>query len=202
MRALILVDIQNDFLSEGALEVKEGDQIFPFVNDIQKDFDLIVATQDYHPPNHGSFAANHEGKKVGEVIDFHGLEQVMWPVHCVEGSEGAKFSPKLDMSRVEKIFPKGTDPQIDSYSGFYDNGHRKATGLGNFLKEKGVDEVHLVGLAADYCLKFTALDARGDGFRTVVYEKGTRGVNLNEGDTKKAFEEMKEAGVKVIPLNA
>ncbi|MCI4671115.1 MAG: bifunctional nicotinamidase/pyrazinamidase [Bacteroidia bacterium] len=198
MKALILVDIQNDFVPGGKLAVAGGDEIIPFVNELQKEFELIVATQDFHPADHGSFAVNHTGKKAGEFIDLHGLQQVLWPVHCVQGSEGADFVKSLDMSRVDKVFPKGTDKEIDSYSGFFDNGHRKSTGMAAYLHEKGVTEVHVVGLAADYCVKFTALDAIREGFQTVLYKEGTRGVNLSPEDSKKAFEEMKLAGVKII----
>ncbi|MEO0896026.1 MAG: bifunctional nicotinamidase/pyrazinamidase [Bacteroidota bacterium] len=198
MKALILVDIQNDFVPGGALAVKDGDQIIPFVNELQKDFELIVATQDFHPADHGSFAANHPTGKAGEIIDLHGLDQVLWPVHCVQGKPGADFVASLDMSRVKKIFPKGTDPKIDSYSGFFDNGKRKSTGLSDYLRAEGVKEVHVVGLAADYCVKFTALDAKSEGFHTSVYKEGTKGVNLQAEDTQKSFEEMKKAGIVLI----
>lgn len=198
MEALILVDIQNDFLPGGALAVPEGDQIIPVVNQLQKNFELIVATQDFHPENHKSFAANHPGKQPGDHIELQGMDQILWPVHCVQGSQGAEFADALDMDKVEKIFPKGTDPEIDSYSGFYDNGHLKATGLGEYLKEKGVDKVVIVGLAADYCVKFTALDAVGLGFETIVVKDATRAVNLQEGDFEKALEEMKNQGVTIV----
>lgn len=197
MKALILVDIQNDFVPGGNLAVDEGDKIIPFVNELQKQFDLIVATQDFHPEDHGSFAANHDGRKIGEQIDLHGLPQVLWPIHCIQGSEGADFVENLDMSKVDKVFPKGTDRTIDSYSGFYDNGHRKSTGMAEYLKEKGVNEVHVVGLAADFCVKFTALDALKEGFKTVLHREGTRGVNLQPGDTEKAFVELEAAGVVI-----
>ena len=198
MKALILVDIQYDFLPGGALAVPEGDAIFPFVNDIQKDFPLIVATQDWHPANHGSFASNHEGKKPGEVIDLHGLDQILWPDHCIQGSHGAEFSKQLDMTRVEKIFQKGTDPAVDSYSGLFDNGKRKSTGLGEYLKSRGVEEVGVVGLAADYCAKFTALDAHDFGFKTTIFKAGTRAVNLEPGDFEKAMQELSAHGVMVV----
>ena len=132
MNALILVDIQNDFLPGGALPVPEGDAVIPIANRLQAGgrFDLIVATQDWHPADHGSFAANHPGHKVGEVIDLNGLPQILWPVHCVQETRGAAFADGLAMMDIEKVFTKGTDPTIDSYSGFFDNGQRKATGLG------------------------------------------------------------------------
>jgi nicotinamidase/pyrazinamidase len=198
MRALILVDIQNDFVPGGALAVPEGDQIVPIANELQKKFDLIVATQDWHPRDHGSFAANHPGKKPGDVIDLHGLPQVLWPVHCVQQTPGAAFVPGLDASRIARVFQKGTDPAIDSYSGFFDNGHRKSTGLGDWLKAKGVADVYVCGLATDYCVKFTALDARQLGFNVSVVEDACRGVNLKPTDSADAIAAMRNAGVKVI----
>ena len=199
MNALILVDLQNDFVPGGALPVPEGDAVVPVANRLAREggFDLVVATQDWHPPDHGSFAANHPGRKPGEVIDLHGLPQILWPVHCVQNSAGAAFLPGLDVSRVGKVFQKGTDPKIDSYSGFFDNGHRKATGLGEYLKSRGVTEVYVLGLATDYCVKFTALDARHLGFRTHLVEDASRGVNLKRGDVQRAVEEMRAAGVEV-----
>jgi nicotinamidase/pyrazinamidase len=198
MEALILVDIQNDFLPGGALAVPEGNQIILVVNKLQKNFDLVVATQDFHPADHKSFAANHAGKQPGDHIELQGMDQILWPVHCVQGSQGAAFANTLRMDKVEKVFPKGTDPEIDSYSGFFDNGHLKATGLGDYLKEKGVDKVVIVGLATDYCVKFTALDAVGLGFEAVVVKDATRAVNLQEGDFEKALDKMKNQGVTII----
>ncbi len=196
--ALILVDIQNDFLPGGSLAVPEGDAILPIVNRIQDQFDLVIATQDFHPENHGSFAANHPEANLYDVVDLNGLEQVLWPVHCVAGSPGAEFSPDLDLHRVAQVFPKGMEQGIDSYSGFFDNGRRKDTGMGNYLKAVGVDEVFVVGLATDYCVKYTALDAASLGFRTHLIVDATRGVNVQEGDVDRAIEEMKAQGVTVI----
>ncbi|MDB5329369.1 MAG: Nicotinamidase [Phycisphaerales bacterium] len=197
MKTLILVDIQNDFTPGGTLPVPEGDRIVALVNQLQNRFDLIVATQDWHPANHGSFAANHPGRKPGEVIDLHGLRQILWPVHCVQNTPGAAFVPGLETKRISRVFQKGTDPTIDSYSGFFDNGRRKATGLGDYLKEKGATDVYVCGLATDYCVKFTALDARSLGFKTYLIEDASRGVNLKPGDVEAAVEEMARAGVTV-----
>ena len=197
-KALILVDIQNDFLPGGALAVPEGDAIVPLVNRIQEKFDLILATKDHHPADHGSFAANHESKKPGEIIDLHGLTQILWPVHCVQDSEGAEFSKELDMTGVEKVFCKGENPGIDSYSGFFDNGKRQKTGLDDYLKSKDVDTVYIAGLATDYCVKFTALDAVELGYETYVIKDATRAVNLQPGDFEASLQEMERAGVKVI----
>jgi nicotinamidase/pyrazinamidase len=198
MKALIVVDIQNDFCPGGALAVNEGDQVVSVANRCMKAFELVVATQDWHPADHASFAANHEGRKPGDVIDLDGLDQVMWPVHCVQESSGAEFHPELDFDRVDKVFRKGTDPRIDSYSGFFDNGHRKATGLGEYLKRKGVDQVYVLGLATDYCVKFTALDAVQEGFDTYLIEDGCRAVELEPGDAERAIEELRRHGVTMV----
>ncbi len=197
-KALILVDLQNDFCPLGALAVAEGDQLIPIANKLMEQFDLVVATQDWHPADHGSFAANHPWRKPGQVIDLHGLSQILWPIHCVQGSFGAEFVKELNTEKITKIFPKGTDPQIDSYSGFFDNGHRKATGMGDYLKAEGVEEVFVMGLATDYCVKFTALDAVELGFQTKLIVDASRGVNLQEGDVDKAIKEMKNKGVDLV----
>jgi nicotinamidase/pyrazinamidase len=198
MNALILVDIQNDFVPGGALAVPDGDRIVPVVNRLQPRFDLVVATQDWHPADHGSFAANHAGRQPGQQIDLNGLPQILWPIHCVQDTNGADFVPGLDRGKWGRVFVKGTDPQIDSYSGFYDNGHRQATGLGDYLREKGVTDVYVAGLATDYCVKFTALDARQLGFNTHLIEDACRGVNLQPGDVDRAIEEMRAAGVNIV----
>lgn len=198
MNALILVDLQNDFCPMGALEVAEGDQTIPIANQLMDYYDLVIATQDWHPANHGSFAANHLWRKPGQVIDLNGLDQILWPIHCVQGSYGAEFVATLDQHKIDKVFQKGTDPEIDSYSGFFDNGQRKSTGLGNYLKEKGISSVYILGLATDYCVKFTALDAVNLGFETHLIIDACRGVNLNPEDVNKAVLEMEKAGVKVV----
>jgi len=197
MRALILVDIQNDFLPTGALPVRDGDAVVPVANRAARsgEFDLVVATQDWHPREHGSFAANHPGKKPGDVIELDGLRQILWPVHCVQGTRGAEFAPGLAVETIARVFRKGTDSRIDSYSGFFDNGHRKATGLGDFLRERGAGEIVVLGLATDYCVKFTALDARGLGFAVTLRRDGCRAVNVVPGDERRAIEEMRAAGV-------
>lgn len=198
-RALILVDIQNDFLPGGALAVPQGDKIIPAVNELQKRFDLIVATQDWHPRDHLSFAANHPGKSVGDKVLVNGVEQILWPAHCVQGTRGAEFSPKLDTSRIDRVFHKGTDPALDSYSGFYDNGHRRSTGLAEYLREQGIEEVVIAGLATDYCVKWTALDAKRLGFHTVVVEDACRGIACAPDDVECNWSEIRTAGVNVVP---
>lgn len=196
--ALIIVDIQNDFLPGGALAVTEGNAIIPIVKRLMQDFPVVVATQDWHPGDHGSFALNHPEKNVFEVIDLNGLPQTLWPVHCVQGTQGAEFAETLNTEKITKIFRKGTDPLIDSYSGFHDNGHRKATGLAEWLHEQGVREVTVCGLATDYCVKFTALDALAAGFGVTLHLPACRGVNLHPDDVRNAIEEMERAGVRIV----
>ncbi|MBI5774168.1 MAG: bifunctional nicotinamidase/pyrazinamidase [Verrucomicrobia bacterium] len=196
-RAFVIVDVQNDFVPGGALAVPEGDRVVPVINEAQKNFDLVVATQDWHPHNHGSFAANHFGRKPGEIIQLNGLTQILWPTHCVQGTKGAEFLAALDTSRVARVFQKGTAPEIDSYSGLFDNGHRKSTGLAEYLKSQGVTDVYVAGLATDYCVKFTALDCAKLGFKTHILTAGCRGVNLKPDDSRDAIEEMRRAGVSI-----
>jgi len=196
--ALLLVDLQNDFMPGGALPVREGNAVVPVANLLSKGFELVVATQDWHPANHASFAVNHLGKKPGDRIVLDGLDQVLWPVHCVEQTRGAALVDSLDQSRIVRVFQKGTDPRIDSYSGFFDNGHRRSTGLGDFLKQAGVDRVFVLGVATDYCVKFTALDARQLGFDTYLVADACRGVELRLGDASRAIDEMTRAGVRVV----
>lgn len=200
-KALILVDIQNDFCPGGRLAVKDGDRVVPVANRLlaaKERLGLAVATQDWHPRDHGSFASSHPGKKPGEVIDLNGLAQILWPDHCVQGSPGAEFHPDLATASVDRVFRKGSDPAVDSYSGFFDNGRRKATGLGTFLHERGVGTVYVLGLATDYCVKYTALDARSLGFETKLVLDGCRGVNLKPSDSDEAVAEMRKAGIGVV----
>ncbi len=196
--ALLLVDVQNDFLPGGALAVKEGDRILPVIQKLQGQFSRILATQDFHPKDHESFASNHPGKNPGDVIDLHGLPQVLWPVHCVQGTWGAAFSEQLQTSSWEAIFQKGKNKSIDSYSGFFDNARRGDTGLSTYLHQAGIRTLVVCGLALDYCVKFTALDAQSLGFETYVITDATRAVNLRPQDGEKALEELKHAGVKLM----
>jgi nicotinamidase/pyrazinamidase len=196
IKALVIVDLQNDFVPGGALPVPKGNEITPTVNRLQQLFEVVVATQDWHPPEHGSFAVNHRGKKPGDTVELSGLPQKLWPVHCVQGTPGAQFIPGLDTSRVAKVFQKGTDPDIDSYSGFYDNARRKSTGLEEFLREKNVEEVFVVGLATDFCVKFTTLDSVALGFKTHLIQDACRGLDPKE--VKTALKEMEDAGVMLM----
>lgn len=213
MKSLILVDIQNDFTPAGpgtpgtpgkpagSLAVPNGDQVIAVANRLMSAYPLVVATQDWHPADHLSFASQHQGKQVGDVIELGGLDQVLWPDHCVEGTAGAALCDGLNREGIHEVVRKGGDRQIDSYSGFFDNGlpgKRKATGLGALLKDRGVDEVHVMGLATDYCVKFTALDAVGLGFKTKLIVAGCRGVELQAGDGDRAMAAMREAGVEIV----
>jgi nicotinamidase/pyrazinamidase len=197
-RLLMIVDVQNDFCPGGALPVHEGDQVVPVINRMQPQFELVVATQDWHPAEHGSFAANHPGRSPGEQIELAELPQVLWPVHCVEDTPGAELHPGLDRSRIARVFRKGTDASIDSYSGFFDNGRRASTGLGEYLNEQGVTEVYVCGLATDYCVKATALDAVALGFKTYLVEDACRGVEVHPGDVQQAIDKMRDSGVTIV----
>ena len=174
MKALVLVDVQIDFMPGGRLEVPEGDTIIPQINKLRNNFDIVVATQDWHPQNHKSFASNHPGKKPFDRILLNGLDQILWPDHCVQGSEGAGFHPKLDTDNVAAVFRKGMDPETDSYSGFYDNGHRQPTGLSGYLREKGIAEIYFCGLAADICVYYTIKDALKLGFNASLIEDASK----------------------------
>ena len=195
---LILVDLQRDFLPGGSLAVPDGDAVVPVANRLAPHFRNVIATQDWHPADHSSFASNNPGTKPGDVIKLGGLDQVMWPVHCVQGSQGAEFAPALSRAQITHVVRKGTDPAIDSYSGFFDNGHLKATGLETLLRSLGVRRAHIMGLATDYCVKFTALDARQIGLEVVLAADGCRAVNLAPGDGERAIAEMRAAGVAVV----
>lgn len=198
MKALIIVDVQNDFTPGGALAVKEGDQVVPIINQLQEKFDFIVATQDWHPADHGSFAANHPEKNVGEFISLNGVNQILWPVHCVQDTKGAEFHPELTNEKWKAIFQKGTNPQVDSYSGFFDNNRLGDTGLGAYLRENGIEDIFVCGLATDYCVKFTVLDSISQGFKTTLIADATRAVNIHENDDLKAINEMSASGAKVV----
>jgi len=198
MNALIIVDLQNDFLPGGALPVPHGDEVIPLANELQSRFDVVVATKDWHPPDHGSFAANYPGKEPGDRIILDGIEQILWPMHCVQKMHGAEFAPSFDTSRIAHVFHKGIDPRIDSYSTFFDNAHRRHTGLADYLKKRGIKDIYLMGLALDYCVKYSALDARQLGLKTHVIVDGCRGIELEPGDITRALDEMKRAGAVLL----
>lgn len=198
LRALLLVDLQNDFMPGGALAVREGDETVPVANRLMADYAWVIATQDWHPPTHLSFAANHPGKQPYEIIDLDGLDQVLWPTHCVTNTEGAAFHPDLNRDRIDKVVTKGSDPRVDSYSAFFDNGRRASTGLGDFCHQKKITGVDIMGLATDYCVKFTALDAVSLGLETRLIAEGCRGVNLGAQDSEAAIAAMTASGVVLI----
>ncbi len=194
MEALVMVDLQNDFLPGGALAVPEGDMVVPVANRLQAHFGLVLATQDWHPPDHGSFATSHPGAKVGETVELAGIEQILWPPHCIQDSPGAAFAPDLETKSIAAIFHKGSNRDVDSYSAFFDNAQRRATGLYDYLKQRQVTGVVIVGLALDYCVKLTALDALELGLDTTVVSDATRAVNLDPGDGARAIEALRAAG--------
>lgn len=196
-KALVIVDVQNDFLPGGALAVPKGDEVVPVINKLQPDYDLVVATKDLHPPRHCSFASTHSGHRVGDRVDLERGSQLLWPDHCVKGTKGAEFAPGLQSAKVAKVFEKGIDADIDSYSALYDNDRGRATGLEDYLKQQKIGEVHIVGLATDYTVKYTALDCQKAGFKTHVILEGCRGIDSNAGDVSRAVQEMKNAGVQV-----
>jgi nicotinamidase/pyrazinamidase len=200
MNALILVDIQNDFMPGGALAVPGGDAIVGVVNRLQQHFPLVVATQDWHPPGHASFASSHPGRAPFESITVDGLEQTLWPDHCVQGTTGANFHPDLDTRAVEAVFRKGMDPAIDSYSGFYDNGHRRTTGLAGYLREKGAETLYFCGLAADICVAFSIRDAIRERFATTLVEDATRA--LDDGEFAAIRAELTAAGTRMLRSDA
>lgn len=208
MKALLLIDIQNDFTPaggykpagapDGALAVPAGSQVIDVANRLMPGYPWVIATQDWHPADHRSFASQHAGRNVGEVITWDGVDQVLWPDHCVQGTFGAMLCDGLHRERINAVIQKGTDRDIDSYSGFFDNGHHQATGLHELLQSHGVDAVDIIGLATDYCVKFTALDAAALGYETTVLLEGCRGVELKPGDINAAVQAMRDAGVNVI----
>ena len=199
MRTLVVIDVQNDFMPGGHLEVPQGDRIVPVINRLQEYFDLVVATQDWHPQNHKSFASNHLNKKPFETIKIHGVKETIWPDHCVQGSKGAEFHPDLEINKIAAIFRKGMDPEIDSYSGFYDNGHQISTGLTGYLKEKGVTEIHFCGLAADICVYYTIKDSLKEGFSATLIEDASRPLS-NDAFTG-IKKELVKIGVRIINSN-
>jgi nicotinamidase/pyrazinamidase len=199
MKALLLVDVQNDFMTGGSLEVPHGAMIVPLINRLQKFFDLVVATQDWHPQNHKSFASSHSNKKPFDEINLNGMKQILWPDHCVQGSKGAEFHPDLEINKIAAIFRKGMDPEIDSYSGFYDNSHQISTGLSGYLKEKGITELHFCGLAADICVYYTIKDSLKEGFPATLIEDASRPLSNDTFTSIK--KELTKMGVRIINSN-
>ncbi len=202
-RALVIVDVQNDFTPGqpgGALAVPDGDQVIPVINRLMPKYHFVVATQDWHPPGHQSFASQHPGREVGDRIEWQGIKQTLWPDHCVQETVGAEFCTQLNVHRVDEVVRKGMDENIDSYSGFFYNGHRNETELRDWLASRAVEDVDVVGLATDYCVQFTVLDAIRAGFGTHVIVDACRGVDLQPGDCERALQRMRDAGAELINL--
>ncbi|WP_147386034.1 bifunctional nicotinamidase/pyrazinamidase [Fusobacterium perfoetens] len=201
MKALLLIDLQNDFCKNGALEVKDGDKVISVGNLLMEKFknsnNMILATKDWHPITHKSFASNSDGK-IGELGILNGLPQVWWPNHCVENTKGSEFHPNLNSKYIDKIIFKGTNKEIDSYSGFFDNGKLNKTELDSILKKNNIDTLYIMGLATDFCVKFTVLDALQLGYKVYLVEDGCRGVNLTPNSSLDAINEMKEKGAIII----
>jgi nicotinamidase/pyrazinamidase len=196
--ALLIIDVQNDFCPGGRLAVTDGDKVVPSINQIMRRFYKVIATQDWHPDNHVSFARNHSGTKAYDVIDVGGIRQVLWPVHCVAGTKGAEFHPELNMNSFHLIVRKGTNPNIDSYSAFAENDKKTITGLEGFLKGLDIKQVYVCGLATDYCVLYSAMDARISGFETFIIVDACRGIDEPKGNLEKALNIIKDKGIKII----
>ncbi|MBW0001314.1 MAG: bifunctional nicotinamidase/pyrazinamidase [Verrucomicrobia bacterium] len=194
---LLVVDVQRDFLPGGALAVPHGNEVVGVINGLVPRYEVVLATQDWHPPDHCSFAANHPSHVPGEVIEFGGVSQILWPVHCVQGSPGADFAPGLKVDRFRKIFHKGIDPAVDSYSAFFDNARRRSTGLGEYLKGQNLADVHVCGLATDYCVVWSVLDALDLGFKVTLIRDACRGIDLQPGDSERALAKAASAGARL-----
>jgi len=197
IKALVVVDVQNDFVPGGALAVPKGDEVVPVINKLLPDYELVVATKDWHPKGHISFASRHPGSSVGDRVDVDSGSQRVWPDHCVQGTPGAEFAKGLTTAKFAKVFEKGIDPNVDSYSALFDNDQCRATGLEDWLKKNKVEEVYIVGLATDYTVKYTALDCAKAGYKTYVIKEGCRAANFAAGDEERALKEMQTAGVTV-----
>lgn len=197
MKALLIVDLQNDFCPGGALAVPDGDTIVPTVNKLINIFDVVIQTQDWHPAGHYSFASSHDGKEPYDTIEVDYGEQVLWPDHCVQGSVGAEFHPELNTMKTQVIIRKGFRRKIDSYSTFYENDQETTTGLTGYLQERGITDLYTVGLATDFCVKWSVLDGIDEGFTMYIVKDAVKGIDLN-GSLDEAWDEMEENGVNVV----
>lgn len=198
-KALLLIDIQNDFLPGGSLAINKGNEILPIINQLLSlPFEFVIATKDWHPQEHLSFAVNHKKNPGEKIILENHIEQILWPVHCVQNTIGAEFPPLLNPKKITAIFSKGTNKTIDSYSAFFDNGHYQSTGLDHYLKKHQIHKLFIAGLATDYCVKYSVLDALNLNFKVFVITDACQGVNLSPHDSEKALQTMKEAGATLI----
>lgn len=195
--AFIIIDVQNDFCPGGALAVERGDEVVPVINRMIDEFEHVILTQDWHPAGHSSFASSHAGKQPFDTIDMPYGEQTLWPDHCIQGTFGAAFHPELEWTRAELIIRKGFRKTIDSYSAFFENDHQTPTGLTGYLRERGFGSVTFAGLATDFCVAYSALDARRQGFEAKVILDACRGIDLS-GSMAMMTEKMKEAGVALF----
>ena len=196
-KALLVIDVQNDFCPAGALEVAGGNEIVPYINKEMVKYDCVVLTQDWHPKGHSSFATSHEGKNPLELIKMPYGDQVLWPDHCVQGSKGAEFHPDLNIEQANAIIRKGSNPFIDSYSAFFENDRKTSTGLDGYLKSLEIEKISLVGLATDFCVNYSAQDAANLGYKVSVLEKMCRAIDLN-GSLAAAKSEMQDCGVEFV----
>jgi nicotinamidase/pyrazinamidase len=196
-RVLLIIDVQNDFCPGGSLAVDGGDEVVPVINGILPLFTRVVATQDWHPADHVSFASGHPGRKPLDVVDAGGIEQMLWPDHCIQGTRGAELHSRLAVGRVELVLRKGLRRALDSYSAFFENDHRTDTGLRFYLKGLRAREIFICGLATDYCVRASALDARRLGFTVSLVSDACRGVDFPRGSVEKSLAEMRKAGVRV-----
>jgi nicotinamidase/pyrazinamidase len=194
---LLIIDVQNDFCPGGALAVADGDAVVPVINRLAEGFDHVVLTQDWHPAGHSSFATSHPGSAAFEAINMPYGRQTLWPDHCVQGTSGAAFHPQLATDRAELVIRKGFRPTIDSYSAFYENDRRTPTGLAGYLRERGLQRIFLAGLATDFCVRYSAVDARQLGFTTLLIEAGCRAIDL-AGSLEAAWAEVNAAGVQRV----
>lgn len=191
---LIVTDVQNDFCPGGALGIEEGDTIIPAINRLARTFPNVIATQDWHPPGHISFASSHQGKQPQGTIELESGTQILWPDHCVQGTPGADLHRELHIPACQLVIRKGYRPDLDSYSAFFENDHRTPTGLGGYLRERGLSRVFLTGLATDFCVRYSALDGRKLGLDVFVIDEACKGIDV-EGSLDQAWAEMDDAGV-------
>lgn len=197
MKALLIVDVQNDFCPGGALEVPDADQIISVINKLAKKFEVVIQTQDWHPAGHSSFASSHEGKEPFETIQMPYGEQILWPDHCIQGTKGAEFHPNLKTDHAQMIVRKGFRSHIDSYSTFYENDDVTTTGLTGYLRERNIDSLYMAGLATDFCVLWSVVDGIREGFDITVVEDAVKGIDI-DGSVQKAWKEMLDAGAQKI----